>query len=111
MQTAHSISPAQLHLAKLPFSPDSFTDDCHKVALQYDRKPRRPTLIRVFTPLAEETRLTVDTETAAHHLSRRPATLRRWSMDGSWPTGLQPLRVNGRLAWPVKGLLQAGATA
>lgn len=94
-----------------PSVPGFIADDCTLVAAHFVRKPRRPTPLRIFTPLAEEPRLTVDTETAAHHLSRRPATLRRWAMNDSWPEGLQPLRVNGRLAWPVKGLLQVGATA
>lgn len=56
-----------------------------------------------FVPLDRETRAAVDTETAAYHLSRRPQTLRTWAMrDGIGP--VRPLRINGRLAWPVADL-------
>ena len=75
------------------------------------RKPRRPTPPRVFVALADETRLTVDTATAAHHTGRKPQTLRGWAMNDTAPAGLRPHRLKGRLAWPVKGLLQAGADA
>jgi hypothetical protein len=52
-----------------------------------------------FTPLDRETRTTVDTETAAYHLSREPQTLRVWACRETGP--LRPLRVHGRLAWPT----------
>jgi hypothetical protein len=44
-----------------------------------------------FVSLDRETRAAVDTATAAYHLNRQPQTLR-------------PLRVHGRLAWPVAEL-------
>lgn len=66
------------------------------------RRPRRPTPPRVFPALADETRHAVDTETAAHYLNRRPQTLRTWAVYGTQPDGLQPLRVRGRLCWPVE---------
>lgn len=52
-----------------------------------------------FPPLARETRVAVDTKTAAFHLSREPQTLRAWACNEKGP--LRPLRVNGRLAWPT----------
>lgn len=53
-----------------------------------------------FPPLELVNRPTVPTDQAAHYLLRRPQTLRAWAMkDGSGP--LRPVRVNGRLAWPV----------
>jgi hypothetical protein len=52
-----------------------------------------------FPPLDRETRVAVDTETAAYHLSREPQTLRVWACKENGP--LRPLRVNGRLAWPT----------
>ena len=55
-----------------------------------------------FTPLALEARPTVDTVAAAHYLSRRPQTLRGWACLENGP--LRPIRVNGRLAWPVSDL-------
>lgn len=55
-----------------------------------------------FAPLDRETRTAVDTATAAHHLSRKPQTLRVWACLENGP--LRPIRVNGRLAWPVAEL-------
>lgn len=52
--------------------------------------------------LDRETRATVDTATAAFHLNRQPQTLRAWVCSGSGP--LRPIRVYGRLAWPVSEL-------
>lgn len=54
-----------------------------------------------FAPLQHETRPAVDTATAAYYLSRQPQTLRGWASAGTYPPGLRPLRVNGRLAWPT----------
>ena len=54
-------------------------------------------------PLDRETRVTLPTSDAAAHLNRRPQTLRHWAMrDGSGP--VRPVRINGRLAWPVADL-------
>ena len=55
-----------------------------------------------FAPLDGETRTAVDTATAAYHLSRQPQTLRGWACREDGP--LRPVRVNGRLAWPVAEL-------
>jgi hypothetical protein len=52
-----------------------------------------------FTPLAHETRPAVDTAAAAYHLNRRPQTLRGWACLENGP--IRPIRINGRLAWPV----------
>ena len=60
-----------------------------------------------FTPLALEHRPAVDTATAAHYLNRRPQTLRGWASAETFPDGLRPLRVHGRLAWPVDGIRRA----
>lgn len=54
---------------------------------------------RGFVPLDAEVRTAVDTETAAYHLNRAPQTLRLWASRQNGP--LRPLRINGRLAWPV----------
>jgi len=64
-----------------------------------------------FPPLELVNRPTVPTDQAAHYLLRRPQTLRAWAMkDGSGP--LRPLRIQGRLAWPVADLLRLlGAAA
>lgn len=58
-----------------------------------------------FVPLHLETRTHVDTATAAHHLMRRPQTLRGHACHEDGP--VRPVRVNGRLAWPVAGIRAA----
>ena len=55
-----------------------------------------------FPPLDRETRPTVTTEQAAHYLNRRPQTLRIWACREDGP--IRPIRVNGRLAWPVASI-------
>ena len=60
-----------------------------------------------FPPLHLESRPTVDTAAAAYYLSRRPQTLRGWASAGTYPDGLRPLRVMGRLAWPVAAIRRA----
>ena len=54
-------------------------------------------------PLAQETRATLPTSEAAYHLNRAQQTLRLWAMRDSIAP-LRPLRINGRLAWPVSEL-------
>lgn len=45
---------------------------------------------------------TVSTNQAAFYLTRKPQTLRSWAAFQTGP--IQPLRINGRLAWPVAEL-------
>lgn len=53
-----------------------------------------------LVPLTQETRAALPTAEAAAHLNRSAQTLRVWAMrDGSGP--IRPVRVHGRLAWPV----------
>lgn len=52
-----------------------------------------------FASLDVERRTHVDTACAAYHLGRKPQTLRVWASSETGP--LRPVRVNGRLAWPV----------
>ena len=64
-----------------------------------------------FVPLDAEDRVAVDTRTAAHHLNRAEQTLRIWACRENGP--IQPVRIYGRLAWPVAGLrslLRSGAS-
>lgn len=49
-----------------------------------------------------ETRAALPTPEAAFHLNRAQQTLRLWAMREDGP--LRPIRVNGRLAWPVSEL-------
>jgi hypothetical protein len=53
-------------------------------------------------PLAHEVRTALPTNEAAFHLNRADQTLRLWAMRQDGP--LLPVRVNGRLAWPVAEL-------
>jgi hypothetical protein len=53
-------------------------------------------------PLERETRSALPTPEAAYHLNRAEQTLRLWAMRENGP--IRPLRVNGRLAWPVAEL-------
>jgi hypothetical protein len=60
-----------------------------------------------FPPLELENRPRVPTEQAAHYLNRRPQTLRGWASAETFPDGLRPLRLRGRLAWPMDGIRRA----
>ena len=53
-------------------------------------------------PLEQVTQPTVNTATAAYYLGRRPQTLRAWACLENGP--LRPIRIHGRLAWPVAEL-------
>lgn len=55
-----------------------------------------------YPPLEEVTRPTVPTDQAAYYLARKPQTLRGWASLKNGP--LCPLRVHGRLGWPVAGI-------
>lgn len=57
-----------------------------------------------FPPLELINKPNVDTAHAAYLLTRRPQTLRAWACLETFPDGLRPLRINGRLAWPVAGI-------
>lgn len=57
-----------------------------------------------YPPLAQEQRTHVDTNAAAHYLNRRPQTLRGWHCHGTYPEGLRPSAINGRLIWSTDGL-------
>lgn len=57
-----------------------------------------------FPPLELVSRPTVPTEQAAYYLLRRPQTLRGWACAETFPEGLRPIRINGRLGWPLAGI-------
>lgn len=63
-----------------------------------------------FPPLEQETRSAIPTDAAAYHLNRSSQTLRSWACLEKGP--IRPVRINGRLAWPVaaiRELLEGGA--
>lgn len=57
-----------------------------------------------FTPLDRETRTHVDTVTMCWHLGFAQQTARLWACKQTYPEGLKPVRVNGRLKWPVAAI-------
>lgn len=68
--------------------------------------------IKTFQPIAlnQETRTVIPTHEAAFHLNRAEQTMRLWACQENGP--IRPIRINGRLAWPVaelKGLLGGAA--
>lgn len=69
-----------------------------------DSTRRAATESQKFPPLELVNRPTVPTEQAAHYLNRQPQTLRGWACADNSPAGLRPIRINGRLAWPVVGI-------
>lgn len=56
--------------------------------------------LNIFPPLEEVNRPTLPTLEAAYYLSRKSQTLRSWACLENGP--IRPVRINGRLAWPVK---------
>ena len=52
-----------------------------------------------FVPLDLEQRTHVDTASAAYHLGRKAQTMRVWASTEHGP--IRPVRINGRLSWPV----------
>ena len=76
-------------------------------ATQHSAAPRSTAAENQFPPLELVNRPTVPTEQAAHYLNRRPQTLRGWACAETFPDGLRPVRINGRLGWPVAGIRAA----
>jgi hypothetical protein len=60
--------------------------------------PLLNSLMAKYPPLNAVTNPNVPTAQAGFYLDRRPQTLRIWALTGH---PIMPLRVNGRLAWPV----------
>ncbi len=57
-----------------------------------------------FVPLTNEVRTHIGTALMCWHLGRQPQTARGWASAETFPEGLRPIRVMGRLAWPVAGI-------
>ncbi len=64
-----------------------------------------------FKPLEQVTKPNLTTEEAAFYCDRAEQTMRMWACKE--PAGMpRPLKINGRLAWPVaaiRALLEGGA--
>lgn len=52
-----------------------------------------------FPKLEKINRPTVTTASAAYYMNRKQQTLRGWACHEDGP--IRPIRINGRLAWPV----------
>lgn len=52
-----------------------------------------------FPPIDQITRPTLITKEAAYYLNREEQTLRIWACKENG--AIRPIRINGRLAWPV----------
>lgn len=89
---------------KRPVAPIPAADQLAQMerALINRRQPTQPTSPNKLVPLASETRSAITTAEAAAHLGRQPQTLRGWACHDDGP--IRPIRVNGRLAWPVAGI-------
>lgn len=53
----------------------------------------------IAAPLSSENRAALTTKETAAHLGRKPQTLRVWAMREDGP--IRPVRVHGKLLWPV----------
>jgi hypothetical protein len=73
------------------------------IAVQHSAITRRAAIDpQQFPPLELVSRPTIPTEQAAYYLLRRPQTLRGWACTEDGP--LRPVRINGRLGWPVAAI-------
>lgn len=71
----------------------------------HQRDPRAgPSAAAEASLLAQEQRTHVDTVRAAFYLCRKPQTMRVWASTERGP--IRPIRINGRLAWPVAAIRQ-----
>lgn len=57
-----------------------------------------------WVPLHLETRTHVSTAVMCHHIGRSVQTAREWSSRETYPRALKPIRILGRLGWPVSGI-------
>lgn len=60
-----------------------------------------------FVPLHLEQRTHVSTAVMCCHLCRQEQTARQWASAETYPPGMAPKRVMGRLLWPVAGIRAA----
>lgn len=73
-----------------------------QTAIHHSAETRSAAYDNKFPPLELVNKPTVDTAAAAYYLSRKPQTCRAWACLENGP--IRPLRINGRLAWPVADL-------
>ena len=74
----------------------------HMLIEDHLNNPGEAGVSQPFPPLESVTRPTVETAAAAYYLNHRPQTLRGHACHENGP--IRPLRIHGRLAWPVSEL-------
>lgn len=57
-----------------------------------------------FIPLHLEKRTHVGTRVLCAHVDRKVQTVLGWASAETYPAGLKPIRIRGRLGWPVAGI-------
>lgn len=72
-----------------------------QTATHHSIEARKGATAEHYPPLEQVTRPAVNTAAAAYYLSRQQQTLRVWACLGG---PIRPIRINGRLAWPVAEL-------
>lgn len=55
--------------------------------------------IRIYPPIDQVAKPSLDTQDAAYYLNRAEQTMRYWACSESGP--IRPLRIHGRLHWPT----------
>lgn len=83
-----------MHIDNLHHSAETF----HEANQQAIKQPAD------FVALHLENRTHVSTAVMCHHLNRKEQTARGWACSETFPDGLRPVRVMGRLQWPVAGI-------
>ena len=73
-----------------------------QTVVHHSTEVRQVATAEQFPPLEHVTRPTVETAAAAFYLNRQQQTLRGWACLENGP--IRPIRINGRLAWPVAEL-------
>lgn len=85
-------------------STTTIQSDGNQSALTLASQQHASTFSADFMPLHLETRTHVSTAAMCWHLGREQQTARGWACYETYPEGLRPIRVMGRLAWPVAGI-------
>lgn len=61
--------------------------------------------LATLAQIASTGRTVATTAEAAHALGFQPQTLRRWACYGTYPSGISPIRISGRLRWKISEIL------
>lgn len=84
-------SPKKIQPAAHPVADDSALPAAPAIGIEH---------APLYPNIDDETRTHVETSCAAYWLNRKEQTLRTWASRENGP--IRPIRINGRLAWPVE---------